>query len=453
MMKTVSFEWHTSCCDISRRPFRFKPPSFRSIFKDGWMPEQSKSTDQDSSRVDSDAISNKLLEDGHIEQTCQYYQNAVALNPEDPEAHRNLAVALRQKGDVESAVKHIERALHLQKELAQHSFKQSRIFYFCPDLFVKSGGVRRLYRHVDILVRNGFPAEILHAKVGFVLSDQPRVPVSYLETPGVLRKNDIVVIPEGGPQVMLVLKGLPIRRFVIALSWSYIFSNLPDNVDWRNFNIERVMVVCPVIGDLISWSMGLPIHLLDFAINPDFYYYRPQDKRNKIVYIQHKAKDIDAFRRLLAARNPDYVNKFEWTALTGLSETEYAAQVREASIFLNLSTAEGLVTGCLEAMLAGCVVAGYNSIGGQDVLIGDGNRQNCVMAQNGDYVSLAYRIEPLLKDLLNNNRHSWESIIQNGISTVAHHTPAVEEKSVVDFWNHFYRDHSYAQNYHYISKR
>ncbi len=417
------------------------------------MPERSKIADQDYYKVDSDVISNRLLEDEHIEQTCQYYQNEVTLNPEDPEAHRNLALALRQKGEVESAVKHLERALHLQKEHTQHSCIQSRIFYFCPDLVVKSGGVRRLYRHVDILVRNGFPAEILHAKVGFVLSDQPIVPVSYLETPGVLRKNDIVVVPEGGPQVMLLLKDLPIRRFVIALSWSYIFSNLPDNVDWRNFNIERVMVVCPVIGDLISWSMGLPIHLLDFAINPDLYHYRLEDKRNKIVYIQHKARDIDAFRRLLAARNPDYVNNFEWTALNGLSETEYAAQLREASIFLNLSTAEGLVTGCLEAMLAGCVVAGFNSIGGRDVLIGEGKRQNSIMAQNGDYVSLAYRIEPLLKDLLNNNRHSWETIIQNGISAVAQHTPAVEEKSVVDFWNHFYGNHSYAQNCHYISKR
>ncbi len=56
---------------------------------------------------------------------------------------------------------------------------------------------------------------------------------------------------------------------------------------------------------------------------------------------------------------------------------------------------------------------------------------------NGDYVSLAYRIEPLIKDLLDNNRHPWEPIIQNGIKGIRHHTPATEEKSVVGFWSHF----------------
>ena len=417
------------------------------------MPERFKSSNQDHFGDDHAAFGSKLLEAGHIEQACQYYENAVAQNPENVEAHRNLAVALRQKGDFESAVKHLERALHLQKRPEPHSFKQSRIFYFCPDLVIKSGGVRRLYRHVDILVRNGLPAAILHAKKDFILPDQPRVPVRYLENQGALKKNDIIVIPEGFPSAMLRLKDLPIRRFVIALSWSYIFSTLPDRMDWRDFNIERVLVVSPVIGEMISWSMGLPTHVIDFSINPDLYHYRPEIKTRKIVYIQNKAQDIDAFRRLLAARNPDYVNKFEWMALKDLNEADYAAQIREASIFLNLSTAEGLLNSCFEAMSAGCIIAGFNSVGGQDVLLGQGKGQNSILAPNGDYVSLAYRIEPLLKDLLDNNRQPWDPIIQSGIKGIAHHTPAAEEKSVVDFWNHFNRDHSYARNCDRISKR
>ena len=417
------------------------------------MPNYFKTSDHDRVRDDHTESGRKLLEAGHIEQARQIYQQALALDPENAEAHRNLSVVLKQSGDMESAVKHLKKALYFQGRTESYAFNQSRIFYFCPDLVTKSGGVRRLYRHVEILVRNGFQAAILHVKKNFILSDQPDVPIEYLENPGTLKKNDIVVIPEGFPGAMLKLKDLPIRRFVVALSWSYIFSTLPDRMDWRDFNIERVLVVCPVIGEMISWSMGLPTHLIDFAINPDLYHYRPEIKSRKIVYIQNKARDIDAFRRLLAVRNSDYVNKFEWTALKDLSQADYAAQIRESSVFLNLSTAEGLLNSCFEAISAGCIIAGFNSVGGQDMLVGEGSLQNSILAQNGDYVSLAYRIEPLLKDLLKNNRQPWEQIIQNGISRVAHHTPAAEEKSLIDFWNLFGRDISHARNCDRISKR
>ena len=413
-------------------------------FKEPGMPESYISADQIRVLDEHTELGRNLLEAGHIEQACEVYQKVLNSNPGNVEAHRNLAMALRKSGDMESAIKHLEQALYLRQRSQSQLVYPSRIFYFCPDLKVKSGGVRRLYRHVDILARNGFPAAILHAEKDFVLADQPRVPLEYLQNPRALRKDDIVVIPEGFPSLMRRLKDQPIRRFVIALSWSYIFSMLPDGMDWRDFNIERILVVCPTIGEMITWSMGLPTHLIDFAINPNLYHYRAEHKKNKIAYIQNKAKDIDPFRRLLSARNPDYVCKFEWVALKDLNEADYAARIRESSIFLNLSTAEGLLNSCFEAMAAGCIVAGFNSVGGQDMLVGEGPLRNSILAPNGDYVSLAYAMEPLLKDLLNNNRQPWEQIIQNGINGVAHHTPAAEEKSVIEFWNLLGQDVSHA---------
>jgi glycosyltransferase involved in cell wall biosynthesis len=304
-------------------------------------------------------------------------------------------------------------------------------------------------------VRNGFPAAILHVKKDFMITDQPGVPVGYLENPGVLKKNDIVVIPEGFPAVMLKLKDQPIRRFVIALSWSYIFSTLPDGMDWRNFNIERVLVVCPFIGEMVSWSMGLPIHLIDFGINPELFHYQRVLKKRKIAYLLNKSQDVDAFKRLLGARNPDYVDKFEWTALGDLAQEQYAAQIRESSIFLNLSTAEGLLNSCFEAMSAGCIVVGFSSVGGQKMLIKEGETQNCILSQNGDYVSLGFKIEPLLRDLLEDRRYNWEKLIQNGINLSASHTPVSEEKSVISFWRNLLsgKGYSYEENSHRVSAR
>lgn len=44
---------------------------------------------------------------------------------------------------------------------------KNRIYFLCPDNSKPAGGIKQLYRHVDILNKNGFSAFILHAKKGF----------------------------------------------------------------------------------------------------------------------------------------------------------------------------------------------------------------------------------------------------------------------------------------------
>ncbi len=309
------------------------------------------------------------------------------------------------------------------------------IHYFCPDMLVRSGGIRRLYRHVEILSHHGIQASILHTSKGFNIPDMPEVTVKYMNVPDTLYPNDIVVIPEGYSKLMFSLKDKPLRRFVIALNWSYIFKALPDTFDWRHCNIERVLFVCPFIGELVSWSMGLPVHKIGFSINPEKYYYKPEIKQTKIVYIGRKGQLVPMLKRVLTARNPDYAKKIIWRGLDKLSEDEYAAEIRESSIFLNLSTEEGLVNSCLEAMSAGSIVVGFDSIGGQGMLKGEGSEQNCILAQNGDYVTLAYKMEKLLIDLIAGSMNRWETLIENTRKLTSSYTLEAEQKSILSFWS------------------
>jgi len=297
---------------------------------------------------------------------------------------------------------------------------------------MKCAGMSRLYRHVDILNKQGFHAAILHANKGFVLNDQPDVPIQY----GVIKEDDIVVIPESYPGIMHEIKDYPIRRFAIALSWSYLFETLPDQKDWRHFNIERSMVVSPFIGKLIQWSMNIPVHLIIAGLNETLYYQEHTPKKNWICYIQRKAELVPYLKRILYAKNPHYINKIQWIALENYSEKDYASIIRQSLIFLNLSTAEGLVSSCMKAMRCGTIVAGFNSIGGVDTLKGTGPDQNCILSQTGDYVSLSYALAPLLDDLLCGHLTRWYPIIANGISTTKNFTREAEEESLVQFWNH-----------------
>ncbi|MBF0451601.1 MAG: glycosyltransferase [Candidatus Magnetomorum sp.] len=308
------------------------------------------------------------------------------------------------------------------------------ILYHCPDIQMKCAGMSRLYNHVNILTKNGFDAAILHANKGFILEDQPSVPICYSR----IQEGDIVVIPESYPGIMNEIKAYPIRRFAIALSWTYLFETLPDDMDWRHFHIERAMVVSPFIGQLIEWSMNIPVHLIHAGLDDSLYFMDASSKKTWISYIQRKGTLVPYLKRILKARNSDYVDRIQWIPLENLSETDYAAIIRQSAIFLNVSTAEGLVSSCLKAMKCGTIVAGFDSIGGADLLKGAGQHQNSILVQTGDYVSLAYALEPLLNDILSGNLNAWNPVIMNGIHTTQPFTHDAEERSLVDFWNNHY---------------
>jgi len=48
--------------------------------------------------------------------------------------------------------------------LVNHS---KRLLFVCPDIQKPSGGIKQIYRQVDVLNKNGFEAYILHDNPGF----------------------------------------------------------------------------------------------------------------------------------------------------------------------------------------------------------------------------------------------------------------------------------------------
>jgi hypothetical protein len=233
------------------------------------------------------------------------------------------------------------------------------------------------------------------------------------------------------------LKNHPGRRFAIALSWCHVYSTLPDGHDRRHLNIERVLAVSPAAGRMIHWSMGLPVHQLASSIDHQLYYYTPEKKRKQISFIKHKAEHVQRLQCLLASRNPDYIRKIKWVGLDALSQQAYAAQIRRSAIFVSTSLAEGFPTSCLEAMAAGTIVSGYDGVGGKKILCPDGSDQNCILSSNGDYVSLAYRMAPLLDDLIGNRMDRWHPMITRARQRALQFTPQSEAESLITFWKPF----------------
>jgi hypothetical protein len=311
------------------------------------------------------------------------------------------------------------------------------ILYYCPDLTTKSSGINRIYRHVQFLCENGFDAAVLHTDLGFVREDKVGIPVRYQEKAGDIEAGDVVVLPEGVPQVMKGFANSPVRRFAFALNWDYVYRSLPLNEDWRDYGIERMMVSCRYIGDMIGWAMSLPVHFVENSIDPTVYYseFSLKEKKKKIVFIKRKGELVPLLMRVLQSKNQRFIRDIEWLALDGLSEGEYARHIREAAIFVNTSRAEGILNASFQAMRCNTLVAGFDSIGGQGSIISEGPEQNYIVAQTGDYLSLAWLLEPLLNDLLAGELSDWQQQADNGLALAMEMTEDLESESVLSFWN------------------
>ncbi len=308
-----------------------------------------------------------------------------------------------------------------------------RLHFLCPDVAFHSGGVKALYRQVQILQRHGFHAQIVHETAGFRAPDAADVRVTDIARAG-FRAGDVVVIPEGGIAWMESLKAAPVRKIVIALNWRGVFAALPQKTDFRDYGVERVICNSPFVADLVSWSMGLPVHRYTWGLDQTLFFL-PEEKQPTVTYIARKCPAIEELKGLLRSRDPKLVAAVAWRPLGDLpTRADYAQAVREASVFVSLSSAEGLPASLLEAMAAGTLVAGYNGVGGQRELVGEGERQNCVLAENGDYVTLARELEPVLQAVIRGDLSGWRDVIANGRATAAPFTVEDEERSVIAMW-------------------
>jgi hypothetical protein len=311
------------------------------------------------------------------------------------------------------------------------------ILYYCPDLEVKSAGIRRLYDHVWILNEAGIPAAILHNSKDFKRKDLHDVPIKGLDEAGAIQVDDIIVIPEGFPGLMRDLKDAPVRRFAICLSWDYTFRSLESRENWRNFGIERIIGASPFTVDMTAWAMKLPGHVIPPKLNRKLYF--PSDfptKKKKIVYIKRKGGLVPLLMNVLYSQNPEFINAFEWLPLDALSEEDFAKHVRQAAIFLNMSTSEGLAHACFEAMASRTLVCGFSSIGGQRVFK---SGQNGLFAETGDYLTLAWLMTPLLDDILSSNHQPWDKIIQTAYESTLEMNAENEKNALISFWRRMTR--------------
>jgi hypothetical protein len=309
-----------------------------------------------------------------------------------------------------------------------------RILYECLDLTAPSGGVRRLYRHVEILSAHGLPASILHHRRGFRAGWFPNdVPIEYWEKDFALAPDDILVIPEGHTDVIMATANVACERIVIALNWANIFRRLPIGEDWRNYGVRHVIAGSEYEREFILRTMGLDSTVLRSGTNTDL--FRPAaDKQLRVAYMPRKNQEMfHLIASIFRARYPRWQH-VPFVPIDAVAHESVARVMSESAVFLATSFPEGLARPPLEAMNCGCIVVGFAGRGSLEYMT---HGDTCYRAEDGDALTAAEYLDDALTRIVDGR---GQPMIARAREVAGRYSLSREEAAVLAYWRQFLAD-------------
>lgn len=309
----------------------------------------------------------------------------------------------------------------------------SRILYIATDSERPSGGMRVLFRHVEILCRAGFNAAIVRPRPGVAVNwFSSSAPVLYASKELGLSADDWVVIPEDYPGAIVALSRLQCRRAVFCQNHYYIFNGIAPRRSWSDFGISEVLVSSQTIRDFVARVFGIAPTHIPLSLDHSIFCSADVQRKLQVALMPRKgAYHIPFIKGILHHLAPD-LDDFAWVEIDGKNEHEVADILQQSAFFLSTSNREGFGLPPIEAMACGALVVGFKGGGGQEY----------ATATNGFWVADedAVAMSDCLRDLMRSYRQApddprWQSVREVGIATASRYSAEREESALIAFWN------------------
>jgi len=336
------------------------------------------------------------------------------------------------------------------------------IYYRCPDKDYPVGGIRVIYRHVDILDRNGFDAAVLHHYYPFRCTwfeNETRVahevrypdlslpvrarrrtmravgrPPSNDPLPALeLGADDVLVLPEVMPDVPESEADVP--KVIFDQNAYLTLAPYPLDVDSQQLVYTRPEVLGAIVVSednrryVETLFPELRVKRVHYGIDPELFAFT-RDKKRQIAYMPRK-NPRDVQQVVLRLRLTGGLGGWELAEISGRTERETAALLRESAVFLSFGHPEGFGLPAAEAMAAGCVVVGYHGYGGREFLTEDYGFPVAV----GDVMAFADTVARVLEEL----EHDPDALARRVESASRfikeHYSPEREERDLVAIWS------------------
>jgi glycosyltransferase involved in cell wall biosynthesis len=315
-----------------------------------------------------------------------------------------------------------------------------RIFALCPDHATPSGGVRKIYRHIDILNAHGFTAFVLHQKIGFQAGwFEHRTAVCYApQTP--LTPSDVLILPEiTGPRATKIAAGVP--RVIFNQNVYYTFKGYGPAADGEQTPYQdsdsavlATLVVSEDSREYLAYAFpGQRVFRIHNSVDPSLFHDR-EPKQAQIAFMPRKNRgDVEQVINLLRCRGA--LSGFELLPIENQPEASTAQMLRQAMVFLSFGNPEGFNLPAAEAMACGCVTLGYHGRGGREFF----TPEHGFPIEAGDVIGFAMTVEKVLAELRRDPTALLEKAKHAAVFIRKTYSPERERADVLEAWRQIRR--------------
>jgi len=346
---------------------------------------------------------------------------------------------------------------------------EKKIYFICTDNKEPIGGVKQLYRQVDILNKNGFNAFIIHRKKGFRhkwFKNETKIIYNrtiYNTIDKILKKkqkpfkvlknyfraknddpidnNGILVIPEiYGPYISELNKN--IEKVIFNQNCYYTFNKCEILEPKRNsiYLDEKFLASIVVSEDSKKYlEYTFPkstTHRIHLGINTNKFNYNNALKKKQIAFMPRKLED-DIIQIINILKIRGNLKNWDFVPIDNKTEDEVATILNESSIFLSLNHREGFGLPPAEAMASGCIVIGYAGQGGKEYF----NSELSFKIDEGNIIDFVDKIEEISLKLEKNDTEILK--IPRSVADYISHNYNLkkEEESIVSTWKKILKSH------------
>jgi hypothetical protein len=307
------------------------------------------------------------------------------------------------------------------------------IFILCPDHNIPAGGVRKLYRHVDILNGHGIDATIVHNRRGFRCTWFENDTAVTAGDDVRLTTADLLVFPEIFGQFVPRLTP-DIFKVIFNQNAYHTFYQTPLGQDIAGLYSRPDVVAVAVISDdnrnYLTYAFPeVPLVRIRYGFDDQVWQPSSEAPGRRLAYMpRRRATEASQVLHLLAARGA--LAGWEVVPIDGLSEREVAAALRGCALFLSFSQHEGCPLPPTEALASGCHVIGYHGFGGAEYF----ELPYAEAVPDGDVVAFARAVEHFIAEY-ERDPHRWREIaLEGSLWILDRYSEEHEEGDVVDFY-------------------
>jgi glycosyltransferase involved in cell wall biosynthesis len=272
-----------------------------------------------------------------------------------------------------------------------------------------------------------------------IFNDQNRTRVQ--AQPLAVSPEDLLIIPEGFPDVMQKTMQTACKRVVLAQSWFYVLNAMQPGQTWQHFGIQDVISVSDAITEYLGSVMpGLRVKNIKQGISRELFKVpeKMSSKAPVVVYSanrgqENKLKTINLIKTFYMFY--PHLRWVRFVELANMSREEFAERLSSSAFALYTDDIAGFGTLPLEAMACGTHVVGWASFGGKEYM----SENNGFWTNNGDIFQTAEVLGVAMDKWLNGELDN-SAVQETYEETLSHYTVEGERSQFLNIINEYKKE-------------